>query len=95
MTYKRIDINQASIVQELRKIGASVQSMATVGKGCPDLLVGFNYVNYLFEIKDGNKPPSQAKLTKGQVIWHNNWEGNVNIVYCIDDAFKILGVLND
>lgn len=36
----RTDANQTAIVEALRKCGASVQSLAAVGKGVPDLLVG-------------------------------------------------------
>ncbi|HJP47915.1 hypothetical protein [Acinetobacter venetianus] len=41
----KIDANQTEIVKALRKFGASVQSLASTGKGCPDLLVGFRGMN--------------------------------------------------
>jgi hypothetical protein len=43
----------------LRSAGATVQSLAGVGKGVPDLLVGFKGQTLLFEVKDGFKPPSK------------------------------------
>ena len=59
----RADSNQAEIVDALRKVGASVQPIHTVGGGVPDLLVGFRGQNYLFEVKDGEKAPSDRRLT--------------------------------
>lgn len=35
---KRIDENQPRIVANLRRIGATVQVLSMVGKGCPDIL---------------------------------------------------------
>lgn len=86
----KTDENQKLIVQALRKAGASVQSLAAVGKGCPDLLVGYNGINYLMEVKDGNKVPSARKLTIDQEHWHSVWTGAVHIVKTEDEALKIL-----
>ncbi|NBT69102.1 MAG: hypothetical protein EBT78_15220 [Betaproteobacteria bacterium] len=91
MRAKKVDLNQMEIVATLRKIGATVQSLASVGNGCPDLLVGFNGINYLMEIKDGDKMPSAQKLTPDQVKWHIEWRGEVHIVRSIYDAFEVLG----
>ncbi len=90
MTYKRIDDNQRKIVDELRQFGASVQSLASVGDGCPDLLVGFGGVNYLMEVKDGNKATSQRKLTQKQVNFFAGWCGRAYIVKDADEAIEIL-----
>lgn len=65
----RTDVNQASIVKGLRGIGASVAILAQIGNGIPDLLVGFRGKNFLFEIKDGDKPASQKKLTADEKIF--------------------------
>ena len=50
----KVDANQAEIVQALRQIGAVVQSLAAVGNGCPDLLVGYRNRLFLLELKDGS-----------------------------------------
>jgi Holliday junction resolvase len=86
----KTDANQTQIVNALRKAGASVQSLAAVGKGCPDLLVGYNGINYLMEVKDGNKMPSAQKLTIDQEHWHSVWTGVVHIVKTENEALKIL-----
>lgn len=54
----RIDGNQAQIVRALRQVGATVLSLADMGDGCPDLLVGFRGFNILLEVKDGSASPS-------------------------------------
>ena len=89
-TAAKIDANQGLIVNALRKVGASVQSLAAVGKGCPDLLVGYGGINYLMEVKDGNKVPSAQKLNIEQEHWHSVWTGAVHIVKSENDALKIL-----
>ena len=86
----KIDANQTEIVKALRSVGASVQSLASTGKGCPDLLVGFRGVNWLLEIKDGQKVKSERKLTDDQVVWHQTWRGKVYIVESVDQALNLL-----
>lgn len=71
----RVDENHRSIVKALRDKGWSVQSLATVGSGCPDLLVGLRGRNLLFEVKSG-----EAKLSPLEKGWHESWRGQVNIV---------------
>jgi hypothetical protein len=86
----KVDRNQAEIVEFLRKSGASVQLLHAVGQGCPDLLIGYHGMNYLLEIKDGDKPPSSRKLTADQVKWHDAWRGSVTVIKSIDDAALFL-----
>lgn len=87
----KVDGNQSDIVAGLRTIGASVQILAAVGKGCPDLLIGYRGVNYTLEIKDGSKPKSETKLTPDQVKWHTEWRGQSGIAYTLDDALVLIG----
>jgi len=82
----RIDDNHSAIVAMLRRMGAKVQSLAAVGDGCPDLLVGVDGENYLFEVKDGNKSPSRRRLTSAQLTWHENWRGQVDVLISEKDA---------
>ncbi len=89
----RVDGNQTEIVRALRAVGATVQSLASVGKGCPDLLVGFRGQNYALEIKDGNKPPSARKLTPDEKRWHDEWRGRVVVVESTDDALRTIGAI--
>lgn len=87
----KVDANQAEIVEALRSAGCSVQSLATVGKGCPDLLVGYNGMRLLFELKDGKKPPSARKLTPDQEKWLGEWRGGgVWLITSIPEALDAL-----
>jgi len=76
----KVDENQAAVVRTLRALGCSVQSLAAVGAGVPDLLVGRNGLTLLFEVKDGSKPPSERRLTPAQEVWHRDWKGRPVVV---------------
>ncbi|WZX01626.1 endonuclease [Acinetobacter phage VB_AB_Acb75] len=90
MRAAKIDANQPEIVAALRKIGCTVQILSSVGKGCPDILVGYRGKNFLLEIKDGAKPVSAQKLTPDQIEWHDLWNGQVNVVNCVDQAIQVV-----
>ncbi len=87
----KVDANHQEIVQTLRSVGATVQSLATVGHGCPDLLVGWNGKTILMEVKDGEKSPSARRLTEEQIKWHSEWMGGALLV--VDSSESALFVL--
>ena len=89
----KTDANQTEIVKALRQAGATVQPLAAVGNGCPDLLVGYRNRLFLLELKDGNKPPSAQKLTPDQVEWHQVWQGHVQVVNSVDGALRAIGAV--
>jgi Holliday junction resolvase len=82
----KTDANQKEIVDALRKAGFSVQCLSTVGKGFPDLLVGFDFENHLIEVKDGLK----AKLNDDQVIWHSKWNGQVHVIHNMEELTNFI-----
>lgn len=84
---KRTDENQRKIVAALRAVGASVQDLSRVGKGCPDLLVGFRGRNYLLEVKN---PERRWKLTDDQVMWHRYWNGKAVVVRDSEEALAVI-----
>jgi hypothetical protein len=88
----KTDQNQTIVVEALRAAGCRVQSLASVGDGVPDLLVGLpNRRLILLEVKDGDKPPSDRKLTPKQVTWHETWQGwPVYVVESIDHALNVV-----
>ena len=90
---KRVDANQPDIVRDLRQVGASVAHTHMVGQGFPDIVVGFRGQNYLFEIKDGAKPPSKRKLTPDEEQWHLAWNGQVTVVKNINEALAAIGAI--
>ena len=83
----RIDVNHALIVEALRKAGCTVQSLAKVGDGCPDLLVGRAGKNYLLEVKDAH-----GVMEPNQIAWHATWNGHVATVRTVDVAFAAVGL---
>ncbi|NJM13322.1 MAG: hypothetical protein HC889_16920 [Synechococcaceae cyanobacterium SM1_2_3] len=86
----KVDKNQAEIVAALRAMGATVQPLHAVGRGCPDLLAGWRGKNVLIEIKDGSAPQSDRTLTPAQVEWHGGWKGQVAIAETVSDALEIM-----
>lgn len=90
----KVDDNQEAIVAALRAAGATAQSLAQVGKGVPDLLVGYRRQSFLLEVKDPAQPPSKRALTADQQVWHRSWNGfPVAIVQTPDDALAAIGAI--
>lgn len=87
---KRADANQPEIVEALRAAGASVQHTHEIGRGCPDLAVGFRGQNYWLEVKT---PYTMNDLTDDELRWHMNWRGNVYVVGTVDEALRAIGAL--
>ena len=87
---KKVDANQKVVVDQLRRIGCSVTSIAQCGKGVPDLIVGFKKKNYLIELKDGNKKPSARKLTPDEIEFHAKWRGQVAVCNSFDEILKLI-----
>jgi len=85
----KIDANQRQIVAALRAVGASVRSLAAIGEGCPDLLVGYRSRNYLLEVKRDAK----AKLTPEQELFFQSWRGPVYRVNSVDEALAVIGLV--
>jgi Holliday junction resolvase len=84
----KVDANQEQVVSALRAAGATVQSLAAIGKGCPDLLVAFRQAMYLLEVKAG-----KGKANEMQQKWHIEWNAPVFVVYGAEDALKAIGAV--
>jgi len=87
----RTDRNQLEIMRALRAAGASCTSLADVGKGVPDLLVGIPTAaggeTHLVEVKDGAKTVSRQALTPAQERFITGWLGSpVIILMSVDHA---------
>ena len=93
MRFAKIDANQNEIVKELRRVGAFVQSLANIGKGCPDLLVGYMGKWHLLEVKDSKKTPSARELTPDEVEWilKAAKSGPVHVVETVAQAMRVIG----
>ena len=79
--FPRVDANHKAIVKVLREHpDVTVQSLAGVGDGTPDLLVGIAGLTHLVEVKDGDKSPSGRSLKPSQVEWVEHWNGTPVVV---------------
>lgn len=83
----RLDQNHKEIVEALLGVGASVQSLASIGCGCPDLLISYRGRTLVMELKieGGKLRPEQEK-------WIQNWNGEVVIARDVPSALKAIGV---
>lgn len=86
--YGRKDTNQTEIENVFRTYGFSVFDTSPLGGGFPDVVAGKDSDNYLIEVKDGNKPPSQQKLSDAEIKFHMKWRGNVHVINSVDQAIK-------
>lgn len=88
----KVDRNQAEVVAALRAVGASVEVASGVGKGFPDLVVGYRGKTFLLEVKDGQAPVSQRVLTPDQASWHQKWRGHAAVVESAQEALVVVTI---
>ena len=84
----RVDKNHKSIVDCFRKLGCSVLSLSSQGKGCPDLLISYQMQLYLVEVKD-----TGGKLNTLQEDWHRKWGSPVYVVRSNNEVVSLLNKL--
>jgi Holliday junction resolvase len=90
MRGRKTDANQAAIVAVLREVGASVVDLSAVGKGVPDLLVGYRGQTYLLEVKNRK---GRNRITADQEVFYAWWRGaEAVIVYNENDALMAIGI---
>ena len=93
MRGRKTDANQASIMAALRQVGATVVDLSAVGRGVPDLLVGFRGHTYLLEVK--NKA-GRNRLTADQDVFLAWWHGVPPvIVYNENDALIAIDAVRE
>ena len=92
MRAARVDENQPEIVAALRRAGAFVQILSSVGQGVPDLLVAYQGRWSLLEVKDSGKAPSAQKLTDVQIVWHKEAKeyAPVYVVNTVEAALAVI-----
>lgn len=81
------DKNQNEIAKALRDAGAVVQSLHTVGRGVPDLLVAYQGIWYLIEVK-----MAEGAITKEQKAWYQKFgsQANIYIVHTPEEALEVI-----
>ena len=88
---KRVDKNHKELVAALRNTpGVSVFSLADLGKGVPDICIGYRSFTILAEIKS-----AKGKLNPLQTEWHFTWTGTpVVILRDTDDIAELIKTLD-
>lgn len=90
---RKVDVNQPAIVAGLRQAGAKVQDLHEVGKGCGDILVGWQGVLHVIEIK---APGKRADLTPEEVRWHGVWQGYpVHVCETLHECLHAIGAIQE
>ena len=77
----KVDGNQAEIVDALLHAGYRLQTLATVGGGCPDILASKDGTMWLLEVKQPGE-----KLNDLQKKWHATWAAPVHVVTTPEEA---------
>ena len=86
----KVDANQGQVVSALRLAGASVHSLAALGRGVPDLLVGYAGKTALMEVKVGN-----GKLRPLQEEFAQEWRGGtLATVRDVEGALRVLALMS-
>lgn len=91
----RVDANQKEVVQELRKLGISVLHTHQLGRGAPDLILGYRNDNFMIELKDGNKTKSQQKLTPDEVEFQAKWKGNYAVCNSLEQILSVIDYVDE
>jgi len=66
----RVDANQKALVEFARAHGASWLSLAPLGDGAPDGILGYRGVDFKVEIKT-----EKGTLTEDQEVFVSTWRG--------------------
>jgi metal-responsive CopG/Arc/MetJ family transcriptional regulator len=80
----KVDGNHAEIAQRFRDHLFSVQSLASIGDGCFDLLVARNDSTAIVEVKK-----RLGKLNKAQQDWAHDWRGEKFVARSVEDVDRI------
>lgn len=87
MRAKKVDATQVPIVEALRRVGAWVLHLHTIGAGCPDLLVWNRGRFVLVECKSAGE-----KINKLQAEFIATCPGEIHVVQTPEEAVKaVLG----
>ena len=92
MRAARIDNNQNQIVSMLRDYPhITVSITSACGNGFPDIVVGYEGLSFLFEIKDTGK---RRKLTDAEILFRRGWTGHYDVIESVDEILELIGYDN-
>ena len=86
----RRDRNHSEIVRAIERAGASWFDTSNIGGGL-DGIIGVAGIDQRIEIKDGELPPSEKKLTEAEVDAFSTWRGRKPVIIeNVDDVVKLI-----
>lgn len=86
----RTDGNQQRIVDLLRSLGCVVWVTSGMGHGAPDLVIRTRRGTvHLLELKDGDAPLAQRKLTPDELMFAARWGASYVVVSSDADAHRV------
>jgi len=86
----KVDNNHSEVVAAFRRLGASVLSLANLGRGVPDLLVSWCGVTMLIEVK-----APKGKETDDQLRFFDGWQGQIFIVRDTEGVLTVVRLLKE
>lgn len=86
----RTDTNHSTIVAAFRKLGCSVLSLASLGRGVPDLLVSLGGITWLVEVK-----MPKGKETGDQIAFISGWKGCRALVRDLEGVLTVVRSLQE
>ena len=92
MRGKKTDANHAEIRNTFRQMGVYWKDVFQLPEFCDGLVI-VNGVTVAIEVKDGEKLPSQRRLTEAEEKFMHEWTaagGHYRIVESVDDAIQIV-----
>ena len=92
MTYaKKVDLNHTEIVKTFRDLGATVFDASGIGRGFPDIVLGYNNITCLVEIKSCEK----KKFTEAQLKFMSEWKGSSVVrINDVGGAIRLIKLLD-
>ena len=84
----KVDANHTEMVSAFRKLGCSVLSLASLGRGVPDLLVSLGGITWLVEVK-----MPKGKETADQIAFISGWKGCRALVRDLDGAITTVRLM--
>tara|TARA_Y100000310_G_scaffold345847_1_gene471269 strand:+ start:28833 stop:29213 length:381 start_codon:yes stop_codon:yes gene_type:complete len=85
----RKDSNHNEVAKEFKRLGWYISDVSNIPALCDlriDRIIDNKHVSIVVEIKDGEKPQSQRKLTKDEVSYLSTFPGNIAIVESLYDC---------
>ena len=86
----KVDANHTEMVSAFRKLGCSVLSLASLGRGVPDLLVSLGGITWLVEVK-----MPKGRETDDQIAFISGWKGCRALVRDLEGVLTVVRSLQE